>query len=30
MVFGDVLDRKVAFLDNKNMDLIHLKNRKFF
>ena len=29
VVFGDVLDRKEAFLDNKNMDLIHPKNRKF-
>ena len=29
MMFGDVLDRKEAFLDNKNMDLIYPKNRKF-
>ena len=30
MMFGDVLDRKEAFLDNKNMYLIFPKNRKFF
>ena len=30
MMFGDVLDRKEAFLDNKNMYLICPKNRKFF
>ena len=29
MMFGDVLDRKEAFLDNKNMYLICPKNRKF-
>ena len=29
MMFGDVLDRKEAFLDNKNMYLICAKNRKF-
>ena len=29
MMFGDVLDRKEAFLDNKNMYLICSKNRKF-
>ena len=29
MMFGDVLDRKEAFLENKNMDLIYPKNRKF-
>ena len=28
-MFGDVLDRKEAFLDNKNMYLICPKNRKF-
>ena len=28
MMFGDVLDRKEAFLDNKNMYLICPKNRK--
>ena len=30
MTFGDVLDRKVAFQDNKNMYFIFPKNRKFF
>ena len=30
MMFGDVLDRKAAFQDNKNMCLICQKNRKFF
>ena len=29
MMFGDVLDRKEAFLDNKNMFFICPKNRKF-
>ena len=29
MMFGDVLDRKEAFLDHKNMYLICPKNRKF-
>ena len=29
MMLGDVLDRKEAFLDNKNMYLICSKNRKF-
>ena len=29
MMFGDVLDKKEAFLDNKNMYLICPKNRKF-
>ena len=29
MMFGDVLDRKEAFLDNKNKNLICAKNRKF-
>ena len=29
MMFGDVLDRKEAFLDNKNMYLICPKNQKF-
>ena len=29
MMFGDVLDRKEAFLDNKNMYLICPKNRTF-
>ena len=29
MMFADVLDRKEAFLDNKNMCLISPKNRKF-
>ena len=29
VMFGDVLDRKEAFLDNKNMYLICRKNRKF-
>ena len=29
MMFGDVLDRKEAFLDNKKMYLICPKNRKF-
>ena len=29
MMFGDVLDRKEAFLDNKKMCLICRKNRKF-
>ena len=29
MTFGDVLDRKESFLDNKNMYLICPKNRKF-
>ena len=29
MMFGDVLDRKEAFLDKKNMYLISPKNRKF-
>ena len=29
MMFGDVVDRKEAFLDNKNMYLICPKNRKF-
>ena len=29
MMFGDVLDRKETFLDNKNMYLICPKNRKF-
>ena len=29
MLFGDVLDRKEAFLDNKNMYLICPKNWKF-
>ena len=29
MMLGDVLDRKEAFLDNKNMYLICPKNRKF-
>ena len=28
-MFGDVLDRKEAFLDNKNMYLICPKNQKF-
>ena len=28
-MFGDVLDRKEAFLDNKNLYLICPKNRKF-
>ena len=28
-IFGDVLDRKESFLDNKNMYLICPKNRKF-
>ena len=28
MMFGDVLDRKEAFLDNKNMYLTCAKNRK--
>ena len=30
MVFGDVLDRKESFLDNKKMYLVCPKNRKFF
>ena len=30
MMFGDVLDRKEAFLDNKNMYLICPKNHIFF
>ena len=30
MMLGDVLDRKEAFLDNKNMYLICPKNGKFF
>ena len=29
MMFGDVLDRKDGFLDNKKMYFICLKNRKF-
>ena len=29
MMFGAVLDRKEAFLDNKKMHLICPKNRKF-
>ena len=29
MMFGNVLDRKKAFLENKNMYLICPKNRKF-
>ena len=29
MMFGDVLDRKEAFLDNKNTYLMCPKNRKF-
>ena len=29
MMFGDVLDKKEAFLDNKNMYLICPKNRNF-
>ena len=29
MMFGDVLDRKEAFLDIKNMHLLCPKNRKF-
>ena len=29
MMFGDVLGRKEAFLDNKNMYLMCPKNRKF-
>ena len=29
MMFGDVLDKKEAFLNNKNMYLICPKNRKF-
>ena len=29
MMFVDVLDRKEAFIDNKNMYLICPKNRKF-
>ena len=29
IMFGDVLDRKEAFLDNKKMYLICPKNRKF-
>ena len=29
MMFGDVLDRKEAVLDNKNMYLICPKNQKF-
>ena len=29
MMFGDVLDRKEAFLDNKKMYLLCPKNRKF-
>ena len=29
MMFGNVLDRKEVFLDNKNMYLICAKNRKF-
>ena len=29
MIFGDVLDRKEAFLDNKKMYVIGPKNRKF-
>ena len=29
MMFGDVLDRKEAFLENKNMYLICPKSRKF-
>ena len=29
MMLGDVLDRKEAFLDNKNMFLTCPKNRKF-
>ena len=29
MMFGDVLERKEAFLDNKKMYLICPKNRKF-
>ena len=30
MMFGDVLDRKEAFVDNENMYLICSKYRKFF
>ena len=30
MMFGDVLDRKQAFLDNKNMYLIGPEKRKIF
>ena len=30
MMFGDVLDRKEAFRDNKDRYLICSKNRKFF
>ena len=30
MMFGDVLDRKEAFLDNKNTYLICQKNQKKF
>ena len=29
IMFGDVLDRKEAFVDNKNIYLICPKNRKF-
>ena len=29
MMFGDVLDKKEAFVDNKNMSFICPKNRKF-
>ena len=29
MVFGEVLDRREAFVDDRNMDLIHPENRKF-
>ena len=29
MMFGDVLERKEAFVDNKNMYLLCPKNRKF-
>ena len=29
MMFGDVVDKKEALLDNKNMYLICPKNRKF-
>ena len=29
MIFGDVLDKKEAFVDNKNMSFICPKNRKF-
>ena len=29
MMFGDVLDKKEAFVDNKNRSFISPKNRKF-